>query len=86
MTYLIKHDHRFADNGSMLTEHKNKLEWFETIINSMKKRLGELQKAGKDTAAKVALGGVTASGSRDPEEEQRQREIVDGLESSLKAV
>jgi len=37
----------------------------------MKKRMGELQKAGKDTAAKVALGGLSGQGSRDMEEEQR---------------
>ena len=38
-------------------EHQKKLEWFETIINSMKKRMGELQKSGKDTAAKLAFAG-----------------------------
>lgn len=88
MQYLIKHDHKFAENVSQLTEHQRKLEWFETIINSMKKRLGELQKAGKDTAAKIALssGVGGGGGSRDPEEEQRQREVVDGLEASMKAL
>lgn len=69
MDYLIKHDHKFADNYTQLTEHQKKLEWFETIINSMKKRMGELQKSGKDTAAKLALGSKSVHGSRDAEDE-----------------
>ena len=70
MDYFRQHDLKLADNLNELMEHQRKLEWFETIINSMKKRLGELQKAGKDTAAKVSLAGMVAS-SQDSEADIR---------------
>ena len=57
MEYFRKHDQKLGNVQHELMEHQKKLEWFETIINSMKKRMGELQKSGKDTAAKLAFAG-----------------------------
>lgn len=42
MDYFRKHDQNIANNTNDLMEHQRKLEWYETIINSMKKRMGEL--------------------------------------------
>ena len=60
MDYFRKHDQKLANNLHELMEHQKKLEWFETIIYNMKKRMGEIQKSGKDTAAKLSLAGKVA--------------------------
>ena len=79
MDYLRKHDQNIANNTNELMEHQRKLEWQETIINGMKKRLGEIQKSGKDTAAKLSLAGMVAT-SQDSEADIRQNQIIENLE------
>ena len=66
-------------------EVQKRIDWFDTIITSIKKRLGELQKLAKETQAKVAMAD-TGSPSADPEEEARRQEFLDSLEGQMKAV
>lgn len=66
-----KFELKIAGHLETLTEHSKKIEWFESIIGNMKKRMTEIQKLGKATQAKVALAGDKSalSTSMDPEEE-----------------
>ena len=44
-----KFEHKFVDIQQTFNEHFKKIEWFESIIGNIKKRMTEIQKLGKDT-------------------------------------
>ena len=66
-------------------EAQKRIDWFDTIVTSIKKRLGEVTKLAKETQAKLALAD-TGSPSMDPEEEARRQEFLDSLEEQMKTM
>ena len=66
---------QFAEANHLIAENKKKIEWFENIIQSMKKRISEIQKMAKDNAAKIGTG-TSGQAVVDPEADAVAKEQV----------
>lgn len=42
MSMFNKFELKFADHYQLISEHSKKIEWFESIIGNMKKRMTEI--------------------------------------------
>lgn len=76
---------KLADLGQQAGENTKKLEWLETLIGGMKKRLSEVSRQGKDNAAQQSLLASGTGFDKDArDDDARQKELIETVDENLR--